>query len=89
LRSRSPTSCPRVVDLLEVVQIEEDDGDDGLVPARLRHGEKKMVVEECSVGKPGEGIVGARMTEVLLHLDLFGDVPVGSHDAQRFSLRVS
>ena len=69
----------RVVDELEVVEVDEEDPHDA---ALVGGGERPLdpVPEQHPVREPGERVVERPVGELVLQLPLIGDVPQGEHD---------
>ena len=73
--SSSPTEWPEgVVDDLEAVEVQEEDGEPLVVAVRLRHGERQAVVEEQPVGQVRQRIVKGEVLDLLLGPLALGDV---------------
>ena len=71
----------RVVDELEVVEVDEEDADHDLRLVRTGHCPLDAVPEQHPVREPGERVVERPVGELLLQFPLLGDVPQGEHDA--------
>ena len=56
----------RVVDDLEAVEVEEEDGQPLVVAVGLRHGERQAVVEEEAVGQVRQRVVEGEVLDLLL-----------------------
>ena len=56
----------RVVDDLEAVEVEEEDGQPLVVPVGLGHGERQAVVEEQAVGQVRQRVVEGEVLDLLL-----------------------
>ena len=73
-----------VVDELEAVEVEEEDGEVVVVVAATPgHGLPQPVEEEGAVGQPGEGIVERVVEDLLLGALALGDVGLGAGEAHR------
>ena len=64
----------RVVDLLEVIKVDAQQGEAALRPLGLRHHLAETVLEQRPVRQPGEKIVLRQKADFLLRFDLAGDV---------------
>ena len=83
----SPTSWPRVsLTSLKLVDVEEEQGDVGAVPARPGQGLLEVVEEQGPVGQPGEGVVQGPVGPRRLDPAAVGHVP--GHAAQLPELAV-
>ena len=81
-RDQELVSCPvahRVVDELEVVEVDQEDAHDPVRP----DGQCPLdaVPEQHPVREPGERVVARPVGELLLQLPLIGDVAHGEHEA--------
>jgi hypothetical protein len=63
-----------VVDLLEAVQVEEEDGHRGRLPLGPLEGVVDPVLEQGPVGQRGQGVVEGLVDELVLELAALGDV---------------
>src|SRR5207244_10910105 len=63
-----------VVDDLEVVEVEEEDGGQASPPLQAAQGQAEPVEEEGPVRQTGEGVVQGLVDELLLGLLALGDV---------------
>ena len=72
-----------VVDRLEVIQVEEEDGETLTIGDALEscHGVLQAVPKERPVREAGEGILEGLAPQLLLHGALLGHVAVGHRDA--------
>src|SRR3954463_16042079 len=57
-----------VVDQLELVDVEEEDGDRALAPLRLTQCVLEPIEEQCAIGESGEGGVQRRVPGGLLRI---------------------
>ena len=64
----------RVVDLLELVEIDKEHGQTRLVPPGPGHRLLQALQEGHAVGQTGEGIVVGEVAQALGHLPALGDV---------------
>ena len=71
----------RVVDGLEVVEIEEDHGDRARVPAREHERVRHAIEKERAIRQPGERVVKCLMRELGLQRLALADVARVEHDA--------
>ncbi len=78
----------RVVDLLEVVEVDEEHAEGGVV-ALGGQGERVLqpVAEQHPVGQPGQAVVERLVGQVVLQPPPLGDVPDGQHQRRRRSGR--
>ena len=74
-----------VVDGLEVVEVETDNGEDAAAAHGLRHGVMKAVAEEHAIGQSGEQVVPGDSLKCLLVLLLRSDVREEGDVLLRFS----
>ncbi len=63
-----------VIDLLQSVHVQHQDGQDGIAGAR---GARQLFLEEPAVVKAGEAVMQAYIPELVLDLFLLGDVQAG------------
>ena len=75
----------RVVDDLEAVEVEEEDGDAALAPARAPQRLAEAVEEQRAVGQPGERVVQRAVGELELGALALGDVARDAHHLQRLA----
>jgi hypothetical protein len=64
----------RVVDDLEAVEVEKDDGHPALAPARAAQRLAEAVEEQRAIGQPGEPVVQGAVGELQLGALALGDV---------------
>ncbi|MFO1197970.1 MAG: hypothetical protein U1E86_13480 [Burkholderiaceae bacterium] len=69
----------RVVDRLEAVEVDEDDRDAPIVPARQRERARQPVVQVLPVGQLGERVVQRQELDAFLRLLAGGDVAHDDH----------
>ena len=69
-----------IVDGLEVVQVDEDDGHPDALAQRACHGVANALVEQRAVGEVGDRIVEGLVGELLLELLALGDVAAVEDD---------
>src|ERR671931_2042121 len=77
--------APAVVDEFEPVEVEEEYGDEGAVPAGPGEGSGEAVAEEGPIRQAGERIVERLVGERRRRLLAFADVPDGGGDQQAVS----
>jgi hypothetical protein len=65
----------RVVDGLETIKIQKEDGELMVAPMRLGYGHGKTIIEEYSVGKTRKGVVVSLEPDRFLHHLIGRDVP--------------
>jgi hypothetical protein len=66
-----------VIDILEMVQVQQIEGEGGVVAAQARQFPIEGLAQEVAVGKPGEGIVEGQEMDALLLFQALADVTKG------------
>ncbi len=75
----------RVVDHLEVVQIEKQQPHPGMRPPRLRQRMLKAVAQQHAVRQAGQRVVVRQVFDARLGLHTFGDIAVDTLEADQFA----
>ena len=70
-----------VVDDLEMIEVEIEDGNERFAPLGQRNGESQMLLKKSAVGQAGEGVVVSLIFEMLLRALSIGEVADVADDA--------